>query len=222
MLIEEVVGGPVRGVLTYGDVGQPGLSVVLCGANPFLGGRPDNPTARELARAFASAGALVFAWEYRAWDPAIDADEFESRRRRFWDNGALEHQSEDDLAMAAEAVVQAGALLPGRRVVLAGYSYGGALAIQLGAGSGVPVFAVSPPLRTITPRGEWDLSPCWIVAGTDDLAATAGEIDSFAGCCARPWGGRHILQGADHFHVGSAASLGALAAGWITSLAGGR
>ena len=222
MLIDEFIDRPMRGVLTYAEAGRPWLSVVLCGANPFLGGRPDNPTTRDLAAALAKAGALVFGWEYRAWHPAITASEFESRRGRFWSNPALEDQSEDDLKTASEAIAFAGTLLPGRCVVLAGYSYGGALAINLAAPTGVPAFAVSPPLRTIVPRRDWNLSRCWLVAGEDDLATTAGEIDAFGKSCACPWGSRHILDGADHFHAASAASISAIAAAWITSLAGDR
>lgn len=219
MLIDEAVASPVRGLLTYPSEGNPGTSVVLCGANPFLGGRPDNPVARSMAESFARRGALVFAWEYDAWRDSASAEEFGAMRSEFWAAGGLAPR---DLAGVREAIGFTRAVGNGSRLLLAGYSYGAALALVAGSREGLPVLAASPPLRTLPAGFSTGLATSCLVVAEEDIASTREEEQAFESACRSGWAIRRVLPGQDHFHSAGSAPMDAVIAEWLTILAASR
>jgi alpha/beta superfamily hydrolase len=219
MLIDESVGSPVPGLLTYSGEGNPEAFVVLCGANPFLGGRPDNPVARAMAESLARRGVAVFAWEYAAWRPTLTEDGYNELREAFWKSAEPDGRDVADCLLALDYVRALDRRAP---VFLAGYSYGAGVAMLAGAGESLPVLAVSPPLRTLPADFTMDLSLSALAVAEDDIASTREEEAAFECRCGRGWGVRRIMEGEDHFGAGLGGALDEAIGAWLTLLAGRR
>lgn len=216
MIVEELVGEPVRGGLTYCEEGMPGRAVLLLGPNPLLGGNLQNPVLLALKKGLLRGNALVLTLEYPAWHPAISEEEFSRLRKQFWSNDLLPDQMPQDVAEARAALdFLTEQNLP---AALAGYSYGGALALYLAHPTGLPVLSISPPLRTLPPETALTSPESVLIRASDDLALTTDEKAEFEQRGPERFLREYLLETDDHFFLQELPQIEVVAGEWLTAL----
>jgi alpha/beta superfamily hydrolase len=167
--------------------GSPPVAAVICHPHPLFGGTLHNKVVHTLARTLRAAGAATLRFNFRG----VGASEGTH------DGGTGETQD------ALAAVAWARARWPAGSLVLAGFSFGGAVAIQA-AGLAEPAWliTVAPavdrvPLDTLQlPRGPW-----LVVQGEADEVVAADSVLQWLARWA-PQARVRLLPGVGHFFHG--------------------
>lgn len=136
--------GPLlAGALHRPEAGAaPSGGVVVAHPHPLMGGDMESPVVRALADECSRRGLLALRFDFRHARAPADVDA-----------GALVRDAVADLAAAMENV--RARLPPGSRVALAGYSFGGLIALALAARVESPAVAVvGLPLKIEREVGE--------------------------------------------------------------------
>ncbi len=224
MIVDEFISKPVRGTLSYQDSGPVSAVVLLCGPNPFLGGQPDNPVLQTLASALLDAGAIVLTIEYPAWSAGLAAEEFERLRAQFWSEEFIPDQMPQDVIAGNRALGFLGNLSRefGVPLVAAGYSYGGALALELTQCAPIPVLAISPPLRTLSPSSRLGDDRCLLIRAREDLALSSEEVAAFQVRSSHAFQQELVLESEDHFFMHELPTIARATKEWLTGLLAGR
>jgi alpha/beta superfamily hydrolase len=224
MIVDELISKPVRGTLSYQDSGAVSAVVLLCGPNPFLGGQPDNPVLHALASALLEAGAIVLTIEYPAWNAGLAAEEFERLRAQFWSEEFIPDQMPQDVIAGTRALEFLGNLSRefGVPLVAAGYSYGGALALELTQCAPIPVLAISPPLRTLSPSSRLVDGRCVVIRAREDLALSSDEVAAFQIRSSYAFQLDVVLEAEDHFFMRELPTIARTTNDWLTGLLAGR
>ncbi len=163
--------------------------VVICHPHPLYGGSMDNNVVHAISSALAEKGIASLSFNFRGV----------GRSEGKHDGG----QGEIDDALAAIAFLAEYKGIDSGRLGLAGYSFGGAIALEAGLQSSKvkAVAAVSPP--EIPDFGAGD-RPRLIICGSEDTLIPASTILSQKEKITGPDGAGavEVIKGADHFWYG--------------------
>jgi hypothetical protein len=185
----------------------PTVAAVICHPHPLFGGTLHNKVVHTLARTLRTGGAATVRFNFRG----VGASEGTH------DNGVGETQ--DALAVVAWARRR----WPAASLVLAGFSFGAAVAIQAaGASDPAWLITVAPAVdrvRTeglIVPRGDW-----LVVQGEADEVVAPESVTQWMARWA-PHARLRMLPGVGHFFHGRLHELQAcLREDWPRALGGG-
>lgn len=197
------IDGPVGALESLLDTPESGAAAhvgVVCHPHPLHGGTMTNKVAHMLARSFNEAGAPAVRFNYRGVGASAGA----------YADGVGE--TEDALAV----IDWASRRWPGARVWLAGFSFGGAVAIRAAAQRDVArLVTVAPAVQRIEvstsslPRCPWLL-----VQGERDELVDAQVVQRWAASVAALPELR-LLPGVDHFFHGRLNELRDIVVEWL-------
>jgi alpha/beta superfamily hydrolase len=166
-----------------------GAGVVICHPHPLYGGSMDNNVVYAISRALAKKGIASLCFNFRGVGRSEGAH----------DGG----QGEIDDTLAAIAFMAGRSEIESGRVGLAGYSFGGAVALNAAMQSGriKAVAAVSPPE---IPELSNYARPRLILCGSEDNLIPASFILQQKEKITGPDGAGavEVIKGADHFWHG--------------------
>jgi len=145
------------------DAGPPVLSCVICHPHPLFGGTLQNKVVHTLARTLRAAGGATVRFNFRG----VGASE------------GTHDEGRGEIQDALAAVAWTRARWPGTPLVLAGFSFGGAVAIQAAAvAAPVWLITVAPAVDRI-PLEQLELPNAdWLVVqgDADDVVSPASVI----------------------------------------------
>jgi uncharacterized protein len=163
-----------------------GLYGVLCHPHPLYGGTLDNKVVTTLARALLELEIPSVRFNFRGVGSSAGT----------FDQGKGE--TDDALAVADWAAVH----WPGRRMVAAGFSFGGFVALKLALSRRTGhLVTVAPAIRLFEPTLERPACPWLIVQGEADDVVDPKDVATWAATLAPP---PHLvmLPGVGHFFHG--------------------
>ena len=169
------------------SAGSPLLAAVICHPHPLFGGTLQNKVVHTLARALRVAGGAALRFNFRGVGASEGTHE----------GGAGE------IGDALAAVAWARGRWPGVPLVLAGFSFGGAIAIQAAAAADAAWLITVAPAVDRIPLERLELPPCdWLVVQGD--ADDVVPADSVVQWMARwaPQARVRVLSGVGHFFHG--------------------
>ena len=193
---QSAISFKANGLNFEGVIAQPeGLSgplpaVVFCHPHPQRGGNMDNNVVLTLAYALVDQGFATLRFNFRGVGNSQGQH--------------TEGESEYQEALAAMDLMKAWPGVDGRRLGLAGYSFGSS--VILGSASlqkkARALALVSPPLRALesTPLKN-DSRPSMIITGDRDNLVQSEQLQSCLDSFVHP-PACHIVAGADHFWQG--------------------
>ncbi len=177
----------LEGVLTLPEELPPPYSaVVMCHPHPMLGGNMDNGVVTSVCRAAGEAGFASFRFNFRG----VEGSEGEFK------GGEEEHED----IKAALDMVRRWPGVDGRRIALAGYSFGAGVILRSlrhfrRANS---LVLIAPPLSSISEsRIVRDKRRKLFVVGQEDRLVTSVELQRVLDGVREPLQFREI-EGADH------------------------
>jgi alpha/beta superfamily hydrolase len=173
----EIPPGPGEQVRHFG---------VVCHPHPLMGGTMDNKVVYTVSRAFQDAGAPTIRFNFRGV----------GRSQGEHEGGVGEMQD------ALAAIAHGRALWPGAGLWLAGFSFGGAVALRAAAPAGAArLVTVAPALSRVTgPEFPWPACPWLVVQGDADDVVNPGEVLALGRRVPAPQ--ITVLAGAGHFFHG--------------------
>lgn len=178
--------GAIEAVLETPPQHDAGHFGVVCHPHPLYGGTLENKVVHTLARAFQELGAPTLRFNFRGVGGSVGA----------FDQG----RGEVDDALAV--VAHGRHLFPGAALWLAGFSFGGAVAVSSAARARPERLVLVAPGVTILDVGSVAPSCPWlIVQGDADDVIEPRYVLDWAGKLARPAQIR-VLAGAGHFFHG--------------------
>jgi alpha/beta superfamily hydrolase len=170
-----------------GPAGTPARFGVVCHPHPLHGGTLDNKVVYTLARAFVELGAPAIRFNFRGVGASAGR----------YDEGAGETQ--DALAVVAYGRER----WPGAALWLAGFSFGGAVAVRAAAEARPQsLVAVAPGITRVAMEGVVSPACPWLIVqgDADEVIDPAAVLE---------WGKRQatapavrVLAGAGHFFHG--------------------
>ena len=181
----------LEGVLTLPDeLPQPFPGVVMCHPHPMLGGNMDNPVVTSLCRAAGEAGVASFRFNFRG----VEGSEGEFR------GGDKEHED----IKAALNMLRRWPGVDGKRVALAGYSFGAGVVLRslrhFNRARGLVLIA--PPLSSLRDsRIVKDKRPKLFIVGREDRLVSSVDLQRVLDGMREPVGFREIAGG-DHSFSG--------------------
>ena len=159
---------------------------VVCHPHPLHGGTLDNKVVYTLSRAFHDMGVATLRFNFRGVGASEGA----------FANGV----GETDDALAA--VSWARARWARAQPWLAGFSFGGAVAIRAAVGAGARcLVTVAPAVGRLDAYGSMPTCPWLLIQGDEDEVIDAGAVLDWASRQATP-PALKILKGAGHFFHG--------------------
>ena len=201
-----VAGGPrLRARLALPEA--PGGGMVICHPHPLYGGDMDNPVVVRAAEVCGALGLATLRFNFRGVGGSTGVYD-EGRGERVDVEAALDHLA---------------GLLGGGPLLLAGYSFGAAMAVAVAAQrQGLAGLAlVAPPLA----MRELPLAalaavegPVLVVAGTADEYCPPASLERLRS--AAPRAAIRTIQGADHFFFGKLFPLGETIGAWASEALG--
>jgi alpha/beta superfamily hydrolase len=195
------------GVVLEGEIeepaGPPRAAMVLCHPHPQFGGTMRSIVISELFRVLPDRGVTCLRFNFRGVEASSGS----------YDEGRGER------ADAAAAVSTLAAAIPdGTPLVLAGWSFGGDVALSVSDDRLCAWLAIAPPLRfAVTEPLEADPRPKLIVLAEHDEFRSPDEVAAVVA----PWEATtvEVVTGASHFFVGRTDAVVTAADGLIGRVA---
>ncbi|MBM0107612.1 alpha/beta fold hydrolase [Steroidobacter sp. S1-65] len=185
-------------------VSSPEALAVVCHPHPLYGGTMTNKVVYSLAKAFNEAGATAVRFNYRGVGASTGS----------YDDGNGETAD-------AQAVLDwAAERWSGARLYLAGFSFGGAVAIRAAATRNVTrLVTIAPAIRRVSvDTGSLPQCPWLIVQGDRDELVDPNDIRQWAQ--ELPESPRLVmLEGVEHFFHGRLNDLRQTVVRWLIELA---
>ncbi len=189
--VSEAIAGPagrLEALIEESSVaGRPALAAVICHPHPLFGGTMHNKVVHTLARSLRAGGAASLRFNFRGVGGSEGTH----------DEGVGEIQD----ALAAVGVARS--RWPGVPLVLAGFSFGGAVAIEAAAAADPSwLITVAPAVervrmeQLVPPRCDW-----LVVQGDADEVISADSVLQWMGQWA-PQARVRVLSGVGHFFHG--------------------
>lgn len=194
-------GLTLQGCLHLPDLPPPFPGVLFCHPHPLNGGNMDNNVVMAVGRALVKKGIAVVRFNFRG--VGLSEGSFD------------EGIGEQDDARACLKFLLEREEIDSRRIGLAGYSFGGMIALSVGVREDtVRVMAgVSPVMRKDVLKGC--VKPKIIICGTEDNVVPTGKIMKETSKAGEPTEVR-VIDGADHFWWGFEEQLGEIVAGFFS------
>lgn len=159
---------------------------VVCHPHPLYGGNMDNKVVWALARAFAQRGAPTIRFNFRGVGASAGA--YDQARG----------ESEDALA----AISYARGRWPQAALWLAGFSFGGVVALRVARAAGAALLVtVSPGITKIDPGAQVPACPWLVVQGDQDDVVPAEVVIPWARSLS-PAPALTVIHGAGHYFHG--------------------
>ncbi len=177
----------LEGVLSLPEeLPQPFPALVMCHPHPMLGGNMDNPIVTSICRGASEAGFASFRFNFRG----VEGSEGEFK------GGDAEHQD----VKAALDTMRRWPGIDGRRIALAGYSFGAGIILR-----GLRHFKrahslvmIAPPMSAISDsRIARDKRPKLFIVGQQDRLVSSSELQRALDGVRKPLQFREI-SGGDH------------------------
>lgn len=187
------------GVALVGDLAvpdHPTAAAIVCHPHPQYGGNRHNDVVRALCDALSAAGVAAMRFDFRA--------DFDHGRGEALD--------------AVGAIDAVAAAVPDVPVVVAGYSFGAAIALTLHDDRIRAKVLVAPPLAMMPVDPAIDVPMLALTPEYDQFSPPERSgpiVDSWADTT------HHIVAGADHFLAGHTAVVADTAVAWLRDVAGG-
>lgn len=173
---------------------------VVCHPHPVYGGTMTNKVVHMLAKSFNERGVPSLRFNFRGVGASAGS----------YDEG--EGETQDALAAVDWALQR----LPGAALWLAGFSFGGAIAVRAAVARGAKrLVTVAPAVHRFAVDGaQLPRCPWLLVQGDNDELVDAGEIQRWVATLAAP-PKLAMLPGVDHFFHGRLNELRAVVLGWL-------
>jgi hypothetical protein len=198
--------GPLEAILDTPPGADGAHVAVVCHPHPLYGGAMTNKVAHLLAKAFNDAGARALRFNFRGVGASAGVH--------------AEGIGETDDALAA--LDWASEQWPQARLWLAGFSFGGAVAIRAAAQRNVRrLVTVAPAVKRVNIVDTARLPTCpWLlVQGDNDELVNVDDIKRWVQDV-RPAPELHVLPGVDHFFHGRLNDLRDVVTRWLGRTAG--
>ena len=177
----------LEGVLALPEeLPQPYAAIVMCHPHPMLGGNMENPVVTSVCRAACVGGIASFRFNFRG----VDGSEGE------FAGGDAVHED----VKAALNLVRRWPGIDGKRIALAGYSFGAGVILRglRHFKTARSLLLVSPPLSSIAgSRIVKDKRPKLFIVGQDDRLVSSVELQRVLDGVREPVQFREI-EGGDH------------------------
>ena len=178
--------GAIEALLETPPQHDAGHFGVVCHPHPLYGGTLENKVVHTLARAFLELGAPTLRFNFRG----------------VGSSGGVFDQGRGEVDDALAVVAKGRHLFPGAALWLAGFSFGGAVAVSSAARARPErLVLVAPGVTILDVRGMAPACPWLIVQGDADDVIEPRYVLDWAGKLARPPEIR-VLAGAGHFFHG--------------------
>jgi alpha/beta superfamily hydrolase len=181
---------------------EPRVGVVLCHPHPQYGGTMRSIVIGALFDALPAIGASTLRFNFRGVE----------RSTGTYDNGRGEA---DDARAALQAL--RGAVEPGTPIVLAGWSFGGDVALSVLDGTVAAWVAIAPPLRFADAASVGaDPRPKLLLLGEHDEVRPPDDVVQLESA----WTDAevHVIPGASHFFIGRTDQVVALTVAFLDRL----
>lgn len=177
----------LEGVLTLPDeLPQPFPGVVMCHPHPMLGGNMDDPVVTSLCRAAGEAGVASFRFNFRG----VEGSEGEFK------GGDAEHED----IKAALNMLRRWPGVDGKRIALAGYSFGAGVILRglRHFGRARSLALIAPPISAVREsRIVKEKRPKLFVVGREDRLVSSVDLQRALDEVREPVQFREI-EGGDH------------------------
>jgi hypothetical protein len=175
---------------------------VICHPHPVYGGTMTNKVVHMLAKSFNERGVPALRFNFRGVGASAGA----------YDEG--EGETQDALA-ALDWVAQR---FPGAALWIAGFSFGGAIAVRAAvARNAKRLVTVAPAIQRFAVDGaQLPRCPWLLVQGDRDELVDAGEIQRWVATLEHP-PRLALLPGVDHFFHGRLNQLRAVVLEWLSA-----
>jgi alpha/beta superfamily hydrolase len=193
--------GPLEALLDW-PTAAPRAVAVLCHPHPLHEGTMHNKVVATLARTFARLGAVAVRFNFRGVGASAGS----------YDEGRGEAQ--DAFAMADWSRAR----WPGLPLALAGFSFGGAIALEIAARvAPFALVAVAPAVARVPAGFEPPQCPWLVVHGDADEVVAPDTVTAFVR--AQSSAPAHVLlPGVGHFFHGQLGALGDAAGAFLEPL----
>ena len=173
---------------------------VVCHPHPVYGGTMTNKVVHVLAKSFNERGVPSLRFNFRGVGASAGS----------YDEG--EGETQDALAAVDWALQQ----FPGAQLWLAGFSFGGAIAVRAAVARDAKLLVTVAPAVHRFAVGKAQLPSCpWLlIQGDNDELVDAGEIKRWVATLASP-PKVVLLPGVDHFFHGRLNELRAVVLEWL-------
>jgi uncharacterized protein len=196
--------GDLEGIADTPERSAVGSVGVVCHPHPLYGGAMTNKVAHMLAKSFNESGAAAVRFNFRGVGASAGVH----------DEG--DGETEDAIA----ALDWAARRWPDAGLWLAGFSFGGAVAIRAAMRRKVErLITVAPAIQRVNVAGQLPRVPWLVVQGDRDELVNADEIKRWTESL-EPRPELRLLPGVDHFFHGRLNELRDVVTAWLAEKSG--
>lgn len=202
----------LEGLYHRGRLAPP---VVVCAPHPALGGSMDAPPVAELAWALTRAGHATLRFNYAGVGASQGAPRWRASERPAHLTADALAGELADLRAAIASILET---TRGNRLVVAGYSFGAAVALAAQGWDDVEaLLLVAPPTALADLSALANVTkPALVLLAEHDALCDRAAVSALA--ASAPRARVEVVPGADHFFGSGLAELGKRAVAWLGTL----